>query len=112
ALGRGGDNVQVDDERNGTYVTGQAAPGNVERVLHVALPPREVAAALLADTPLIAHEKAQVRWNTDPGRWVLTLALVGGGEQLLELTPQGYNVARSELRDGAGKKVWWIEHDD
>ena len=112
ALAVNGDNFQLLDVKNDKYFTGQAAPCNVERVLHVALPPAQVAAALLGDAPLFPHEGAEVSWNGKDARWVLTLKLAGGNKQTVELSDRQRNVERSELTDQRGKKIWWLEHED
>ncbi|HJZ87751.1 MAG TPA: DUF4292 domain-containing protein [Polyangia bacterium] len=106
------DGFQLLDVKNDKYFTGQAAPCNVERIIHVALPPEQIAHAMLGDAPLLPHESARVSWNGDAKRWVLTLALAGGGSEVIELSEPYRHLERAELRDPGGKRRWWLEHDD
>jgi hypothetical protein len=112
ALVIAGPTFQLLDMREDKYFTGDVVPCNVERVLHVALPPNDVIAALLGDAPLRAHERAEVTWNGDAKRWVLQLSLAGGGRERIELAGARLDVARAEELDASGRRLWWLEHDD
>jgi len=103
---------QLLDVKNDKYFVGHAAPCNVERIIHIALPPEQIAHAMLGDVPLMPHERATVSWNGNAKRWVLTLTLKDGGSQVIELSEKERNVERAELRDPGGKRRWWLEHDD
>ena len=112
ALAVTGDTFQLLDVHEDKFYVGQAAPCNVEHVLHIRLPPAEIAAALLGDAPVAPHREARVSWNGAARRWTLTLALADGGTEIVELGEKSQNVERAELRDRAGRRIWWLEHED
>src|SRR5262249_36361094 len=98
--------------RGDHYFTGEASPCNVERVIHVRLMPREVADALLGDAPILLHSAANLTWNGSDQRWVVTLDLVDGGKEKLELSEKGHNLEKAARRWAKGRRVWWLEHAD
>src|SRR5690242_9741360 len=112
ALAVSGTAFQLLDVRGDKYFTGEASVCNVERVIHVRLSPHEIADALLGDAPILLHSKANLGWNGDDKRWVVTLDLVDGGKEKLELSEKGHNLERAERITPDGKRMWWIEHSD
>jgi hypothetical protein len=112
ALAVSGTAFQLLDVRGDRYYTGEASTCNVERVIHVRLSPHEVADALLGDAPVLLHSGAKLGWNGDDHRWVVTLDLVDGGKEKLELSEQGHNLEKAERIGADGKRIWWLEHSD
>jgi hypothetical protein len=103
---------QLLDVRADRYFTGAAAACNVERVIHIALPPSDIAAALLGDAPVLPHTAAEVSWNGRDKRWVLTLTLPDGGREGIELTEKERRIEHAERRGADGKRQWWLDHED
>jgi hypothetical protein len=112
ALAVTGTAFQLLDVRGDHYFTGEASTCNVERVIHVRLSPHEIADALLGDAPVLLHSGAKLDWNGDDKRWVVTLDLVDGGKEKLELSEKGHNLEKAERLGPDGKRVWWLEHSD
>jgi hypothetical protein len=112
SLAVSGQAFQLLDAKNDRYFTGEASTCNVEHVIHVRLPPAQIADALLGDAPVLAHKAAQLSWDGEAKRWVVTLDLEGGGVEELEISERGHNLAKAERRDAAGKRLWWLEHAD
>ena len=112
ALAVSGQSFQLMDVRGDHYYTGEASVCNVERVIHVRLTPHEIADALLGDAPVLLHSGAQLGWNGDDKRWVVTLNLVDGGKEKLEFSEKGHNIEKAERIAPDGKRMWWVEHSD
>ena len=112
ALAVSGQTFQLLDARNDRYYTGEASVCNVERVIHVRLTPHEVADALLGDAPVLLHSGAELSWNGSDRRWVVTLNLVDGGKEKIEISEKGHNVEKAERLAPDGKHMWWVEHSD
>lgn len=54
--------------------TGPACPRNVGRLLPIALPPTAVVAVLLGEAPQLPHRTESLRFDSESGRYELTLA--------------------------------------
>ncbi len=90
---------------------GPATPESVGALLQIALPPEEIVTILFGGTPVLAYERAAVRWDDNEGHEILELSgkdhtqrivLDGGGQR--------WDLLESEVRSSG--RTFRIRHKD
>jgi outer membrane lipoprotein-sorting protein len=103
-----------DVERN-RFLTGEATPCNISRLLRIAMPGEQVAAILLGGAPLLpATVATAVSWDSSTGSEVLVLTGADGSREELRFDGRDrvWDLHRAELRDRRGQLVFRLEHDE
>ncbi|MCA9668223.1 MAG: DUF4292 domain-containing protein [Myxococcales bacterium] len=115
-VANGSDFALVDAKSNRHYY-GPASPCNLARLLRVRLRPDDVLTLLGGFTPMIAHERAELRWDERAGAEVLTLH-GSNRKQVIRLQGSSANgrvrwdLLSSEISDAAGMVLLRITAKD
>lgn len=117
-----GSEFAFEDQREGRFLTGPTCPQNIARLLNVPLSVEQTTLLLLGGTPVIAHDRAQLRW-VDDGFYRITLDVKSGARQEIDfgIDPrdvgapperQRLRLRRSEIYDPGNKTRWRAKYDD
>lgn len=117
-----GQQFAYSDLREKRYLSGRTCPENIARLLGVPLSAEETARFLLGGTPLIAHDKEELKL-LDNGHYQLSLTGETGAKQELELSvypgdealppeQQRLMLVRSQLWHPGGQEVWRVSYAD
>jgi Outer membrane lipoprotein-sorting protein len=116
-----GEQFSYADLRSKRFLTGPTCPANIARMLNVPLTVQQTTLLLLGGTPVIAHDRATIRWHED-GFYRIELASkddkqevdLGIGEHDAEAPPerQELMLLRSEIYDAKGKTRWRASYKD
>ncbi len=117
SLASDGKQFEFLDVRNNRFLSGEATPCNIARLIRIELQPADVVTALEGSAPLLAGDdiKAEVSWDgRDGGRDVLTLHASSGQVETISLDAKDrhWDVMSAELHDGAGAVLWRLTHSD
>jgi hypothetical protein len=115
-----GQQFAYSDLREKRYLFGPTCPQNIARLLGVPLSAEETARFLLGGTPLLAHDKEELKL-LDNGHYQLSLQGQTGAKQELELSvypgdealppeQQRLTLVRSELWHPDGQQVWRVSY--
>ncbi len=104
------------DVRNNRYLTGEASPCNIARLIRVELLPADVVAVLEGGAPLLGGDevKVEVGWSgRGDGREVLTLRSAGAVETVeLDAKDRRWDVLAAELKRPDGAVEWRLAHEE
>ena len=81
--------------RERRVLIGPATPENLNRLIPIQLSPEELSKLMRGVTPLIKHQDASVSWQSDRGRYVLTVT-AGSVRQVVEMEPEHLRVTSIE----------------
>jgi hypothetical protein len=100
----------LDAQKNRHY-HGPASPCNIARLIGVVLNADDALTILGGSTPLIKHDKAELRWDERARAEVLTLRGPGGVVQTVRLdgTDRRWDLLGSVIKDGKGATVLSIK---
>jgi Domain of unknown function (DUF4292) len=104
------------DVVNNRFLVGAATPCNLARLAQIAMQPGNIIDILVGGVPLPVGARASLEWNASAGTEVITLALPGGGSQIIQLDGRGkapsYDVVSAQERGKDGKVIWKLSHHD
>jgi len=113
-LATDGKEFQLLDVANNRFLVGEATPCNLARLVGIAMQSGQVIDLLVGGAPLAVGAKGTLAWDKKEGAEVITLALPGGGQEIIRLNGRGkaptYDVMSAEERDAAGKVLWRLSH--
>ena len=115
SLASDGKRFQLVDVRGNRFLTGEARPCNIARLIRVALDPADVVAVIDGGAPLLDGAEESASWDgSDGGREVLTQKKKGGEVETIKLSSKDrhWDVVEAELKGADGKVVWRVEHAD
>ena len=116
SLATDGKQFQLLDARNNRFLTGEASPCNIARLIRVELRPADVATVLEGAAPILDGDdvKAEAGWDgRDGGREVLTLRSPRFVETIeLSAKDQRWDVLRAELKKADGAIEWRLTNTD
>jgi hypothetical protein len=104
-LATDGEKFGLYDGQHARFYRGPASARNLQRVVPVALPPRELAALLLGRVPRLGEAEPSMAFDAGKRVFVVTLKQAAGPLQRLEISPPSYRVVRSEIAAPGGYQV-------
>lgn len=115
-LATDGRDFQLLDVANNRFLVGAATPCNLARLAQIAASPPAIIDILTGSAPLPVGATGTLAWDKSAGAEVITLALPGGGSEIVRLDGRGkqpsYDVLSAEERDAAGKVLWKLSHHE
>ncbi len=116
-----GEQFAYADLRSKRFLTGPTCPANIARMLNVPLSVQQTTLLLLGGTPVIAHDRATIRWHDD-GFYRIELASaqdrqevdlgIRAGDSQHPPERQELMLLRSEIYDANGKTRWRASYGD
>lgn len=104
------------DARENRFLTGEAAPCNIARLIRVELKPADAISVLEGGVPLVEHPASEeVGWDpTDGGREVLTQRDAAGRALRIWFAAKdrAWDVVAAEMKGKDGAVEWRLENED
>lgn len=112
-LGSDGTNFCFIDVHHDCHACGPATPENVGQLVRIVMPPDDVVTFLAGGAPLIAHDKATVRYDDDDGHELLELTSATHTQKIvLDAKDHRWDVLEAEVKTTDGKLVWKFRHKE
>jgi hypothetical protein len=112
SLATDGKTFQLLDSRENRFLSGEAAPCNLARLIRIRLAPADLIAVIQGGAPILGQPTV-VEWDPENGgHEVLVLRGEGGVTERIELTPKTWDVASAEATGPDGKVIYRVIHEE
>ncbi len=111
SLATDAERFELHDSRQNRFLSGEATPCNLARLLRVWVQPTDLIEILTGGAPLLGNS-ATVGWDSrDGGRDVLKLS-DNGLQETIRFLPEVWDVASVEMAGADGKLIYRVVHED
>jgi hypothetical protein len=112
SLASDGNRFQLLDARQNRFLTGEAKPCNIARLLRVQLTAADVVQVIDGGVPLLGAP-VKVDWDpNDGGHEVLILKDDAGRTETIKLAPKIWDVVSAEVTGADGKVLYRLTHEE